>query len=332
MLRSVVTEHDEKSFARERRRLKNDITHKAIAVVTCYDAEFCDGLRVTKSKFVGGLAIFDAGTDCLFGCFTLNCDRVGLFVLDAACDYVRAHGYKRIIGPMNGDIWHGYRYRTNGFDVKTFMSPNNSESYPRIWERAGFRTLKTWNDYRISFPLAERQYAKFKKRYDMFIERGYRFETLRGRGFKRRLRDVHALVMDTFSGFAMFTPLTFYDFYDLFGALAFLADDASWVAYDGNGHAAGFVVTMPNYAICETLSSKLRLRKHPTEYVVLWLGVKPESAGLGSAFAHLMSEQQKKTNSGCIASLVSEDAASMSYVASKSEPIAEYKLFVKTLH
>jgi hypothetical protein len=101
----------------------------------------------------------------------------GLF--DSAAGWLRAeHGIRRIWGPMNFDIWHGYRLMTRGFGQKSFYGePYNKVYYPALFERYGFARRQYWHSVELTGqgPL-EKMIAPGAARYDKLIEQGYRFE------------------------------------------------------------------------------------------------------------------------------------------------------------
>jgi len=64
-------------------------------------------------------------------------------LLQAAEEWIRtASDCTTMWGPMNYDIWHGYRFMTKGFDRKPFCSePYNKPYYPCMFEQNGYRVL-----------------------------------------------------------------------------------------------------------------------------------------------------------------------------------------------
>ncbi len=77
---------------------------------------------------------------------------VATVLLDAARDWLRdQHGLRRLWGPMNFDIWHSYRFMTQGFDQAPFYGePDNKAYYPAYFEHYGFARRRTWHSFEVS--------------------------------------------------------------------------------------------------------------------------------------------------------------------------------------
>ena len=61
------------------------------------------------------------------------------------------HGLCRVWGPMQFDIWHGYRLLTRGFDTEIFFGePYNRPYYAALFGHGGFAPRKTWSSVEVS--------------------------------------------------------------------------------------------------------------------------------------------------------------------------------------
>lgn len=182
------------------------------------------------------------GTVGFFEC--INDDSVAQQLLSSATRWLHEEKeIDRIWGPMNFDIWHGYRFMTRGFDQKPFLGePYNKPYYPEFFERFGFSRKCEWDSVEIAGrdPL-ERMIARGAKRYQLLVDRGYRFELFNPRRFGDELRKLHLVMTKSFGGFLGFTPLSFEELRPLFSkARHALHPRLFMFTYDENDNLAGF--------------------------------------------------------------------------------------------
>ncbi|UCF89166.1 MAG: hypothetical protein JSV70_02660 [bacterium] len=89
------------------------------------------------------------GTVGFFEC--VNDRHVAAGLLDASLRWLTLEmGVSHVWGPMNFDIWHGYRFMTRGFDRDLFYGePCNKPYYPDLFERSGFQPVYKWDSLEI---------------------------------------------------------------------------------------------------------------------------------------------------------------------------------------
>lgn len=187
---------------------------------------------------VGAVGFFEAADDY----------AVAEDLLDTAIRWLREEqGMKRIWGPMNFDIWHGYRLMTRGFDRDPFYGePYNPPSYPEFFERYGFAPKQHWNSIEIRGrtaleKLAEPGSAAFAR----LVDQGYRFETFERRHVRAALRRLHAVLGKAFSGFLGYTPVMAAEFERVFSPMRHAALPRLFrFAYDESQRLCGFAVAL----------------------------------------------------------------------------------------
>ena len=88
----------------------------------------------------------------IFGFFDCIPDyAVAEELLGAASAWLADQGAGAILGPMNFDIWHGYRVMTQGFDREPFYGePYNKAYYPAFLTRFGFTAERRWNSVEVT--------------------------------------------------------------------------------------------------------------------------------------------------------------------------------------
>ena len=207
----------------------------------------------------------DGTTLGLIGFFECVDDpAVAAALLDAARDWLRAeHGLRRIWGPMNFDIWHGYRFLTKGFDEEPFYGePDNKPYYPDYFERYGFAPRRTWNSIEIrGRPRLESLIVRGKERHDLLAAHGYRFVTADEVDLRIGMKQLYDMVTRCFAGFLGFTPIAFEEFEMLFGQLKHaLAGPMSNFTFDENDRLVAFAITF--YELSSAVRA-MKGREHP---------------------------------------------------------------------
>jgi hypothetical protein len=198
-------------------------------------------MRDPQGGQVGGVGFFECIDDY----------PVAQSLLARAVEWLRAENdVHRIWGPINFDIWHGYRFMTHGFDQKTFYGePYNKVYYPEFFKRFGFETLKTWCSLELTGRATwESVVAKYEPRYRRLTAEGYRMEPA-------DLSDpdvvvtLHALISGSFRHFLAYTPIDLTEFKQLFGVFLRIVDRRFLtLIYDYANQAAGFSIAYPDLA------------------------------------------------------------------------------------
>ena len=113
----------------------------------------------------------------------------------------------RIWGPMNFDIWHGYRFMTAGFDERPFYGePYNKPYYPEYFQRYGFVVRKHWYSVELAGRRPLEEIIDFGiKRHQDLAEAGYRFESLHTADFPGELLKLHSVLAISYHDFLGYT-------------------------------------------------------------------------------------------------------------------------------
>jgi len=154
------------------------------------------------------------------------------------------HRTSKIWGPMTFDIWHGYRFKTGGFEFPPFLGePQNMPYYPELFERFGFVEKQRWDSVElVGREDIHKVLSRGKERYNEVIARGYRFESISPARFREDARQMHRMVVDSFSSFLGATPCSEEAFLDLLLAQRAAIDPRFFLlGYDEFGKPCGFV-------------------------------------------------------------------------------------------
>jgi hypothetical protein len=197
-----------------------------------------DALRDGDGARVGSLGYFEAENDR-----ALAADLIA----HAQSWLNTTHGITRTWGPLNRDIWHGYRCLISGFDAEPFAGePYNSRYYPELFESSGGRGRFRWS----SFEAADREVVRAtcqrgEPQRAGLLQLGYRFVALDSSRLTRDLQTLHRLISQSFDRFPAYTPIGERDFCQLFATLApALPPGGVWFLQDPAGECCGFAIAL----------------------------------------------------------------------------------------
>jgi hypothetical protein len=267
-------------------------------------------------------------------------------LLGAATDWLRReHGLRRIWGPINFDIWHGYRLMTRGFGERLFHGePYNKFYYPAFFEQFGFKVRQRWHSLVLTGrTVLEEVITPWEQLYQRLTAAGCRFETI---DMTKRtvLQTVYEVMTRSYKGFLGFTPLTFDEFELLFKGFGPVFDPRFAVLmYDEVGAVAGFAFAYPDHADAiramggkTSFLAKLRFligRSSVNRVVFYMIGLTPEEGakrrGLGKAgYYYILQEILRAGYGEAIVALTAEGNPSRRLVGALMENAQrEYSLF-----
>jgi len=249
------------------------------------------GLRDRDGTPVGTVGFFECIPDY----------AIAQELLDAATLWLRNEGsVDRIWGPMNFDIWHGYRFMTAGFDERPFFGePYNKSYYPEYFQVYGFVAREHWYSIEVAGrgPL-ENIISLGIERHHELIKDGYRFAPLNKAKFPEELLKLHTVLSISYRNFLGYTPISAREFSAIYSGFRYAADPKFFIfAYDKAGALAGFTGAFLELAEAvrllrgkDTLLGRIRFflrRRRPDRINFYIIGLTPtESAkksGLGRA-------------------------------------------------
>lgn len=207
-----------------------------------------DGVPVARLIARGAAA---DSTDCTTGTIgqfeSLDNQRAATELLREAIGWLRDQGVGQVIGPIEGDTWHRYRFSTGPFDEPPFfMEPYNPPYYARLWEEAGFEQLESYHSKRLDdVAPAAREFASIHERTRA---RGYVLESFDVRQFDRELDRLYRLSLTIFADNKLYTPISADEFRSLYVPARSLIDRRLvWFARSPDGEDVGFVFCVHDY-------------------------------------------------------------------------------------
>jgi len=269
-------------------------------------------------------------------------------VLAAAVDWLRtAHGIRTIRGPLNFDIWHGYRLMTRGYERERFFGePSNKPYYPAFFERFGFSVCRRWNSFELPGSLPAAGLSPPGRSRRDFEDIGYRFQPFGGRPFDESVALLHDVLTQSFASFPGYTPIALAEFRELMSlARHVIHPRCSTFVLDESGSPAAFAVILFDVADAvrvmngrSSLPSRLRFlwRRGDAQRLLLHLGgITPAEGarrtGLARAiFHHTLGQVRAERCGAVVASLVAQGNPVRrlfgSYAADESREYALYEI------
>ncbi len=259
-------------------------------------------------------------------------------LLEAAEAQARADGKEKLVGPLNGSFWIGYRFKVENFDEHFTGEPDNLPYYPAFWEACGFSVAEQYYSNYLRSPTADDPSEKWEKRLQRALDKGYVIKSLERGQFDAALRDIYRMIVRLYAKFPAFKLISEEQFIALFGSLKYVIDyDCVLLGYK-DGELAGFFVCVPNYGTLvdgdlslRDLPAILKIRRDCKEYVILYIGVDRKHLGLGGAFAQTIRDIGQKKGAGSIAALIHEGNSSGVFFRELTTHTARYVLLEKQL-
>jgi hypothetical protein len=178
----------------------------------------------------------------LLGYFEAHDDREATTaLLDAAVAWLRAEGAATIVGPMDGDTWHRYRFNVGPWDEPPFlMEPHQPAYYGPLWEAYGFQGLEGYYSKRVDDAAAVAEKLEpIRRRVE---QQGYVLRTYRPDRYEDELRLLYQLSLDIFSGNYLYAPIEWDEFRKLYDPVRrLIVPELLWFAAAPDGTPAGFL-------------------------------------------------------------------------------------------
>jgi hypothetical protein len=253
---------------------------------------------------------------------------------------------KSIWGPMNFDIWHGYRFMTKGFDHKVFAGePYNKFYYPEFFNRFGFLSKRCWHTIDLNVnDILEKVGKTGTKKIEYLKTQGYEFGSIQMKDFPNVLSKIYNITIRTFSDFPGYTRISKDDFVSLFMPFkhAFHSNLTSFL-FDPNCQPVGYTSIFLDVAQAirsmngkNSTIAKLRFlsKRRKTDRVIFYLcGILPEvrhkkvSAGI-ALFTYALMKVRAMGYKKMVFALMSEDNKSQNYVNHYDKEMdREYQLY-----
>lgn len=234
-------------------------------------------------------------------------------LLETAASLAVSRGKTSLLGPVDASIYIGYRFKTDHFERLFTGEPYNKPYYPALWEMGGFTVRDRYASHHMR-PVApdelDGRLCRIRERYE---KRGYRFEEPTPRTFERCLADVHGLMMQTYTAFSGFKPLSREAFLTMFSSLKRAVNMSMIKLVYKEDRLCAFAVAVPDYGWLTRgrmtplkAAKMLWIKRHPKQYVVLYVGAAPTSYGLGGAVVHELRNEFAEVGCRAVGALIKD--------------------------
>jgi len=290
--------------------------------------------RLAEAPDTGTIGFFEA----------LNDVEACRLLLAAAEGWLRSRGVNRVLGPMDGDTWHRYRFAVEPLQAAPFLKePWNPAYYSALWEACGYTVADRYLSTRIVNPAdAAANLAPYQRR---IRRQGYTFRPLDASRLADELTLMYRLSVQIFAGNRHYTPIPLDSFLQLYdGIRPLLVPGLCQFCCAPDGSVAGFVFCYPDYAdAVRAMRGRrdwlakvrfLRGRRRATRVCIKSLGCLPayRGTGVGPALMGLAFEQTVASGYGeALMCLMHEVNDSRRLDGGTSEPFRQYVLFEKWL-
>ncbi len=170
----------------------------------------------------------------------------GAHLLAVAGDELASRGFGAVLGPLNGDTWHGYRFTTaSDASPPFYLETQHPDFYPQAFAAAGFAPVAHY----VSAHGALRHNRPVSLAYRQRLAKaGIDIRPLRLTAWETELRAIHQLSLQAFAQNPFYSPISFAAFHALYQPLlAQLHPELILLAETASGALRGFVFGLPDW-------------------------------------------------------------------------------------
>lgn len=296
-----------------------------------------DKFLILKDKEVVGrfvITTYPNDNKAYLGFFECIDDNdVAKYLFDVAYKFAEENGFDTIVGPVDASFWIKYRLKINMFDKPPYTGePYNKDYYLKLFQNNDFKITEHYvsNLYKD----VEYQYMneKYTKRYNQFLEKGYKIITPKVEDFSKILEEMYFLLTSLYRDFPIYKDLELEDFLKTFESYKYIINMSMIKFAYFEDKMVGFFISVPNYGNkvyhlnLNNIIKVLKFKKKPTEYVMLYMGVDKKHAGLGGALVYNIIKELKDNKAKSIGALARDGKVSQKYAEDLIENKYEYVL------
>lgn len=200
------------------------------------------------AMWAGGLPCLEGKRLGCIGRFTCNDEAAARVAVQSAFTWLEQQGCELVVGPLDGNTWHRYRFVTESSSHPPFfMEPANPPEWPEFWQSAGFAPLATYHsslneELKSHDPLLDKAEARVR-------EAGLSVRPIDLADFDRELRAIFDLSLSAFAENFLYAPIGWNEFKSMYDPMKGLIDPQLALLCDDPmrpGALAGYIMAFPD--------------------------------------------------------------------------------------
>ena len=284
------------------------------------------------------ITVYPGETTAYFGFYEcVDRDDVAQCAFDTATAYCSSRGFARILGPIDASFWLKYRLKINKFDCQPYTGePYNRAYYLRQFRNNGFAVCAHYTSQ--SFESFDHQLQKYGDRLEKFTAAGYEIRSPKVSEFEKAIGEVYDLISELYADFPVYKPISKEDFCTVFASYKQIMNMQMVKMAYFEGKPVGFYVSVPDYGNLVYHTSSLWnllkilcIKRKPSRYVMLYMGVDQGHRGLGKAIAGSIILELMQSHVPSIGALAQDGKLTQNYASENLECRYEYVLLDKKL-
>lgn len=181
----------------------------------------------------------------VIGAFKADNKQCALELIERATAYLKQKGVDTVIGPMNQNTWHSYRFqKTTSLEQPYFMEPVQPKEYTEWFEEAGFEVDQNY----YSFSTSLGSFGRTKESIiEAFFLKGIEIKDGTNLTDEELLRNNYDLSRICFAENVYYTPVSYEVYQAIYQpSLPLLKKEYVYYAYSRNKPVA-FLFGVPDY-------------------------------------------------------------------------------------
>lgn len=236
--------------------------------------------------------------------------QIGLALLEQAQNWCRSHGVQKFAGPMNLNTWFPYRFRIDdGSALRFDWEPCNPLIYPEIIAEFGAKPEDQYHSQ--AYDQIDQVIEKTQSSFDRCLHLGFKIERLTPEELMESLPDFYQISIQAFKENALFEPIDFKSFSQLYTAVASRPKPSFiYLLRDPSNRPQGFLFSFVD-DWCEPNGKARKALVHKS----VALAPQARGQGLSNALMHLsyVEAQNELQIDSVISALVRTGIQSQSY-------------------
>jgi len=168
-------------------------------------------------------------------------------VLCAADEWLRENGCESIVGPIDGDTWHKYRFNVGpDSDPPFLLEPTNPNYYSQLFTKSGLEVVDRYHSLRVDD--INSILPTLKPAFDSAMDSGFRFRPIRLDHFSAELKTIFEISTAAFRENFLFDDVSWEEFFGIYAeAKSLVRSELVWFVEDSDGSEIGFLFCLPDY-------------------------------------------------------------------------------------